>query len=67
MSATRNIPVGCMDQLDQIGNELTTIWLALGNTTDIAADYLVDVREALNGVALRLREVRREMEEGPRS
>jgi hypothetical protein len=49
MSATRMIPIDGIDQLDQIMDELRTIWLAMGNTTDMADDYLLNVREALNG------------------
>lgn len=62
MSAARNIPIDCIDQLRQIENELRTIWLALGNTTDIAEDYLCDVREAVNGVTNRLDETCKVME-----
>lgn len=64
MSAAREIPLGCIDQIDQVVDELVTIWLALGNTNDMADDYLVTVREALNGVTSRLREARRAMEGG---
>lgn len=59
--------IACIDQIDQIGNDLTTIWLALGNTTDMADSYLVDVREAVNGVAFRLREVSRQMVDDARA
>ena len=48
----------------QIENELRTIWLALGNTTDLAEDYLCDVREAVNGVTNRLDEACTAMEKG---
>jgi hypothetical protein len=67
MSATRNVPFDCVDQIDQLLDELVTIWLALGNSADMADDYLVIVREALNGTTSRLRDVCREMEGGARS
>ena len=56
------ISIACIDQLRQIENELRTIWLALGNTTDLAEDYLRDVREAVNGVTNRLDEACTAME-----
>jgi ABC-type transporter Mla subunit MlaD len=55
----RTIPLHAIDQLNQIENELSTIWLALGNTTDMVDDYLADIREALAGANFRLRDVRR--------
>lgn len=64
MSATRNVPFNCVDQIDQLVDELVTLWLALGNTRDMADDYLVVIREALNGTTNRLRDVCREMETG---
>lgn len=64
MSPQTKPHVSAIDQLHQIKDELSTIWLALGNTTDMADDYLVDVREALNGTTNRLRHVCRVMENG---
>lgn len=64
MSTTRNVPFNCVDQIDQLVDEMVTIWLALGNSADMADDYLVIVREALNGVTNRLRDVCRSMEAG---
>ena len=64
MSTSPQTQVNPINQLHQIKDELSTIWLALGNTTDMADDYLVDVREALNGTTNRLRDVCRAMEKG---
>ncbi|BAV45734.1 hypothetical protein MesoLj113a_41800 [Mesorhizobium sp. 113-1-2] len=58
MSATRTIPVDAIDHLHQIGDELRTIWLAMGNTVDLEDDgVLTPVREALNGSTNRLEDV----------
>ncbi|PWJ73855.1 hypothetical protein C7441_12539 [Pseudaminobacter salicylatoxidans] len=62
--STRAIPITAIDQLHQIRDELSVIWLALGNTADMAEDYMVDVREALYGTTNRLRDVCRAMETG---
>lgn len=44
-----------IDLLCQIRDELKTIWLALGNTTDLADDgLLTPVREHVNGLTGRL-------------
>jgi hypothetical protein len=59
----KTIPLHAIDQIDRIGNEITTIWLALGNETDMSEDYLIDIREALNAARWRLREVRRAIED----
>lgn len=61
MSAFRR-PVDAIDQIDQVIDELVTIWLALGNSTDMADDHVITVREALNGTTNRLRDVCRSME-----
>lgn len=47
-----------IDLLCQIRDELKTIWLALGNTVDLADDgLLTPVREHVNGIANRLHSV----------
>ncbi|MEP9370488.1 hypothetical protein [Mesorhizobium sp. KR1-2] len=48
--------IDAIDQIDQVIDELVTIWLALGNSTDMADDYVITVREALNGTTNRLRD-----------
>lgn len=40
--------IDAIDQLNQVRDELSTIWMALGNTTDMTPDTLLDIREALN-------------------
>lgn len=55
MNAFRR-PVDAIDQIDQVIDELVTIWLALGNSDDMADDYVITVREALNGTTNRLRD-----------
>ncbi len=43
-----------LDQLNEIRNALWTTWLALGNTTDMDEDHLVNVRESLGQSAARM-------------
>lgn len=64
MNAHTTIQIDAIDQLDQIVDEFRTIWLAMGNTTDMADDYLLNIREAMNGATNRLADVRKAIE-GP--
>lgn len=66
MNAFRR-PVDAIDQIDQVIDELVTIWLALGNSTDMADDLVTTVREALNGTTNRLRDAMGSMLEGSQS
>ncbi|MER9720985.1 MULTISPECIES: helix-turn-helix transcriptional regulator [unclassified Mesorhizobium] len=51
----RVVPLSAIDQLHQVRDELRTIWLALGNTSDLDDDgTLTPIREALNGSTNRL-------------
>jgi len=53
--AGRLVPVSAIDQLHQVRDEQRTIWLAMGNTSDIDDDgTLTPIREALNGSTNRL-------------
>lgn len=61
------VPLDCLDRLHQVRDELSTIWLAMGNTADMADDLLLDVREALNGTRQRLVDTCRAIEEAPRT
>lgn len=56
MTTPRHKNVDAIDQIDQVIDELVTIWLAMGNLTDMADDYVITVREALNGTTNRLRD-----------
>jgi len=44
-----------IDELCQIRDELRVVWLALGNETD--EGYQSEVREHVNGIANRLRDI----------
>lgn len=44
--STRTIPLDAIDQLHQFSDELTTIWLALGNTADLENDGTLTPRRS---------------------
>lgn len=58
MKLNSTVSTDPVDELCQIRDELRVVWLALGNETDGGdGAYLTEVREHVNGIANRLRDI----------